>query len=344
MAPFACDLQGSWPSFGVTALFAPSGAGKTTLLRFFAGLVNPGKHDFLTFNGDDWARLGHVVPLHRRNIACVFQHHALLSHLTVEKNIAFAQRFHKNKLSQADLREIFEIMDVLPLLKKMPSHLSGGERQRAVIALALLQSPRWLLLDEPMTGIDYKHKKIILKFIKNFCIKHKIPIFMISHQMEDMIDIADHLVLMEKGHFIAEGTFLDVVNKFQPFERASEGAYQLFEMVVCHENEGVFRLKDNAFTLDIVSCYLAVGECVRIKVAARDVSLSLKPQESSMLNTLAATISSIKVDESEGYTLVTLVVESHIIFSEISTFSYKRLKLAVGMQVFAQIKATALRL
>ncbi|HTR00026.1 MAG TPA: ATP-binding cassette domain-containing protein, partial [Candidatus Acidoferrum sp.] len=142
--PIALEL----PATGITTIFGASGTGKTSLLRTIAGLD---RHDgaVIRFSGDVWQEGSTFVPTHRRNVGYVFQDDNLFLHLSVFGNLRFAAK--RANASREAMEQLVEDLELAHLLGRMPSQLSGGEKQKTAIARVLLQRPRLLLLDEPLS-------------------------------------------------------------------------------------------------------------------------------------------------------------------------------------------------
>lgn len=173
------DVDLTLPSRGVTVFFGPSGSGKTTLLRCIAGLERA-RNGFVSFKGDVWQDASIWVPTHKRPLAYVFQEASLFSHLTVLGNLRYGlQRVEVQQGINFD--QIIGLLGIGHLLKRRPDRLSGGERQRVAIARALAVSPRLLLMDEPLSGLDLKRKREILPYLERLHDELAIPVLYVTH-------------------------------------------------------------------------------------------------------------------------------------------------------------------
>ena len=332
------------PSEGVTAIFGASGEGKSSLLRFFAGLESCVEADKLSVNGEVWCGSPRVLSPRKRQVGYVPQQGALLSHLSVEGNVRFQRKHQLATFDQKLFEELVQVFQIEHLLKQMPDALSGGERQRCLMVLALLVDPKWLLLDEAFSGIGSHHKKALLKYIKAFAEKKNIPVCFVSHQLDEILLFADFLVLMKDSKPIVSGIMLDILNSHQPQGLMSKGKYQVVSMQVERVQDGLCTLKSGQFCLHVINSDVSFGEQVHIVISAKDVSVSLAQSHSSLLNQLPASIVGIECHKTEGFALITLNLGETKIFAQISMLSLKKLRLELGMQVVAQIKATALTL
>lgn len=211
---FCVDAAFAGPESGVTALFGPSGAGKTSLINMVAGLMQPDAGR-ISVNGlclfDSSRRID--LPPEKRRIGYVFQDGRLLPHLSVRANLTYGMR-----LTPADHRfvafdDVVELLGIGHLLTRRPAKLSGGEKQRVAIGRALLTCPALLLMDEPLASLDGSRKAEVLPFIMRLSREYAIPILYVSHIMDEILNLADHLVLMDKGRVVASGDLDDLLGR-----------------------------------------------------------------------------------------------------------------------------------
>src|SRR3954470_7221754 len=184
----------------VTGLFGPSGAGKTTLVNMIAGLLRPDRgviavDDAVLYDRNE----DRDVPAHRRRIGYVFQDSRLFPHLSVAQNLDYGRRMNGLALDDAEARRVTDMLDIGHLLQRRPGGLSGGERQRISIGRALLAQPRLLLLDEPMGALDDARKAEIMPYLIRLRDDGKVPMVLVSHDAEDMRQLAGHVVLIKAG-------------------------------------------------------------------------------------------------------------------------------------------------
>jgi molybdate transport system ATP-binding protein len=191
------------------ALVGPSGAGKTTVLRAIAGLVRPSSGR-ITAGGNVWFDAAEDVCLapDRRRVGLVFQDYALFPHLTVRQNIEYAR--HRS----AD--EYLDRFSIRHLERARPSDLSGGERQRVALGRALMSGPSLLLLDEPLAAVDVPLRRRILPYLQRVRDELRIPIVYVSHDRDEVAELAEVVVLIDGGKIIA----VDEVNRFHQRRRA----------------------------------------------------------------------------------------------------------------------------
>jgi molybdate transport system ATP-binding protein len=203
-------------SSGLTALVGPSGSGKTTLLNVVAGLTRP-KHAVILLHDDVLADTGTQtwLPSHRRHIGYVFQDPRLFPHLTVRQNLLYGRWFNHAGRDAIEPDEVIDLLNLSALLPRRPSRLSGGEQQRVALGRALLTSPRLLLLDEPLASIDQAHRLEILPYLDRLRAAHKMPVVYVTHTWAEVAARADHVLQLEAGKVVFNGTVAEAPKAFQ---------------------------------------------------------------------------------------------------------------------------------
>ena len=202
-----------FPQGELTALLGPSGCGKTTLLRCIAGLEHPDSGQVLLDGADASDR--HV---RERQVGFVFQHYALFKHMTVFENVAFGLRVkpRKERPSEEQIRrkvkELLELVQLDWLADRYPPQLSGGQRQRIALARALAVEPRVLLLDEPFGALDAKVRKELRRWLRRLHDELHVTSIFVTHDQEEALEVADRVVLMNKGHVEQLGSPDEVYN------------------------------------------------------------------------------------------------------------------------------------
>ena len=193
-------------STNLTGIFGKSGSGKTTLLETLAGLHKP-QHGAIKFNDRilvDTKDNIFISPQKRR-ISLVFQDLRLFEHLGVEANLNFGRRLLAETDQKIKFEEVIKILELEKFLSRPPESLSGGERQRVAIGRALLCSPELLLLDEPFSAIDHGMKQTILPYLSKIEKAFNIPMLIVSHHLPDLLQLTDHILLLEDGALKAQG-------------------------------------------------------------------------------------------------------------------------------------------
>jgi len=224
------DVSLSVPSGELVALLGPSGCGKTTLLRIIAGLEAPDSGNVL-FNGEDTTER-HV---RERQVGFVFQHYALFRHMTVFENVAFGLRVRPKhtRPNEAEIRrrvhELLELVQLDWLADRYPPQLSGGQRQRIALARALAVEPKVLLLDEPFGALDAQVRKDLRRWLRRLHDELHITSVFVTHDQEEALEVADRIVVMNKGVVEQIGTPSDVYdNPASPFVYHFLGNVNLF--------------------------------------------------------------------------------------------------------------------
>ncbi len=346
---FNLDTDLRLPGTGVTALFGPSGSGKTTLLRCFAGLQRAAR-GHLTINGDCWHDDSRkfYLPTHRRPLGYVFQEASLFSRLSVQRNLEFGMKRVPATERRVAWGQAIELLGIGHLLERMPSGLSGGERQRVGIARALLTSPRLLLLDEPLASLDLARKQEILPYLERLHDELSIPIVYVSHSPDEVARLADHIVVLDQGKVLADGPLAETLARLDLPIRLGEDAGVVLE--------GTLAERDLQWSLARVDVGVGVGgeslwvrdtgtpvgHRVRLRILARDVSIALQRFDSSIVNSLPATVLDQGEDNHPALVLMRLQVVKEIVLARLTRRSAAHLGLSVGQQVWVQIKAVAL--
>ena len=198
------------PSGSLLALLGPSGSGKTTLLRIIAGLESADAGKVIC----DGADITHSNA-RDRNMGFVFQHYALFRHMTVFENVAFGLRVRKTaKAEIADrVHELLKLVRLDNLEKRFPSQLSGGQRQRVALARALAIRPNVLLLDEPFGALDAKVRAELRAWIRRLHDEIHMTSVFVTHDQEEAFEVADHVVVMNKGRIEQVGTPAEVFER-----------------------------------------------------------------------------------------------------------------------------------
>ena len=340
---FELDVDLKCPDQGITALLGPSGCGKTTLLRAIAGLEVC--HDGYLKVGDmTWQSASQFVPPHQRRLGYVFQEASLFAHLRVRGNVEYGLKRVPASERKIALSNVVELLGIGQLLDRNIDQLSGGEQQRVAIARALAVSPDILLMDEPLAALDLARKQEIMPYLESLRDELDIPVLYVSHSPDEVARLADHLVLLEAGRVMAQGGTGDMLTRLDlPLARGSDAEALIEATVAGHDERYHLTYLDFAggrFT--VVRKDLPVGSTARLRIAARDVSLTLVPQtDTSILNIFPATVDEL-IPEGEAQMMVRLLVGGAPMLSRITRKSASGLDLQPGKQVYAQAKSVAL--
>jgi len=196
---------------GFTVIFGPSGAGKTTLLDLVAGLLTAdyGRISFHSGESDhtffDSTRAINTVAQHR-HLGYVFQTLALFPHLTVAENVEYGLHSLSERERRDRVSEILESFRIPHLATQRPDRISGGERQRVAVARSLVARPRALLLDEPLSALDYTIKSKIIADLLEWNRQHRIPVLYVTHAIDEAFAVGDRAILLNSGSITGDGT------------------------------------------------------------------------------------------------------------------------------------------
>lgn len=328
---------------GVTALYGRSGSGKTSVINMVAGLARPDEGR-IEVDGrvlfDSTANID-LVP-ERRRLGYVFQEHRLFPHLSVRGNLVFGRNRLPDAERSVDFDQVVGVLGIAPLLDRRPANLSGGEKQRVAIGRALLASPRILLMDEPLAALDSGRKTELLPFIAELSRQFAIPILYVSHAMDEVLRLADTLVLMDSGRVAAAGPLEQLMA--DPALRPLTGRYEagavVAAIVASHDSAyGISRLSFGGGTLLVSRTDLPVGAKVRVRIHARDIAIAIEPPERvSIRNVLAAVVTSVTPADSFLVDVV-LSCGGAPLWVQITALAQAQLGLVPGMRVHALIKA-----
>lgn len=341
---FSLDVDLQLPCRGVIALFGRSGSGKTSLLRCIAGLEEAAQGT-LHFNGHIWQDGKTFVPTYRRRLGYVFQEASLLPHLNARDNLEFASKRAAEVMPEAERQRIIELLGMGSLLDRSPAQLSGGERQRVAIGRALLSKPRLLLMDEPLASLDQARKQEILPYLETLKTELDVPIIYVSHSPDEVARLADTLVAMEDGKIVASGPLNDTLTRLDfPIKLGEEVGSVVQATVV--EKDSQWQLAKAAFDggeLWFRDSGHTIGSPVRVRVFARDISLSLQHHEdTSIVNSLPAVVEDISTEQHPGLALVRLRLGNTPLVARLTQRSAHHLALAPGKPIWAQIKSVAI--
>jgi molybdate transport system ATP-binding protein len=277
---FALDAAFQAPTPGVIGLFGRSGCGKTTLLHAIAGLLEP-RDGRIALDGDVYFAVRETnVAAERRRIGCVFQDARLFPHRSVSGNLRYGLRRAPSDSRRIGFDDVVELLGLRGLLQRRPHQLSGGERHRVAIGRALLSQPRLLMLDEPLASQDLARRSELLPYLERLCSGLRMPILYVSHQFDEVVRLATHVVVLEDGRVAAQG---DVASASRsPALRSIVGAEGIGSVLdgVAEAREpdtGLTRVRVGTQSLRVALGDVPPGSRVRIHLLARDVLLASAP-------------------------------------------------------------------
>lgn len=341
---FQLQVECEFPDHGITALFGRSGSGKTTVLRCIAGLERVA-HASVRFNGEVWQDERQFLPTHQRPLGYVFQESSLFAHLDVRGNLEYGLRRVPAAQRRIGFDQAVRYMGLESLLTHRADQLSGGQRQRVAIARALLTSPQLLLMDEPLSSLDLVSRAEILPHLERLHDELSIPIVYVSHEIGEVMRIADHIALLEAGHIRAFGSIHEMLTRPDLPLAHLEEAGSIFDGLIA-EHDPHYHLSYVGIAAGRLAISLRaapIGQPVRVRIDARDVSLALEPpRHTSITNILPGRVMDVTEDRDPAQCLVRIDVGGRPLLARITQRSVAQLAIAPGLALYAQVKSVAL--
>jgi molybdate transport system ATP-binding protein len=342
---FALNVRFELPTPGVVALFGRSGCGKSTLVNIIAGLLAP---DSGRVTLDDAVLLDTQrrieLPPERRRIGYVFQDARLFPHLRVHANLRYAEKRAVGP-PFVTLDAVSNLLDLGPLMQRRTHQLSGGERQRVAIGRALLAQPRLLLLDEPLAALDSARREEVLPYLETLRDQLAIPMVYVSHDFDEVLRLATHIVLMQSGAVVAQGGIGEM--SLDPQLRSIIGPDEvgaIIEGVVLgiDPDSDLTRVGIGHGELKVQTQGHAPGTLLRVQLLARDIIVSTqKPTHLSVRNNLAGVVTGIISDADSD--LVTIDIGATPIMARVTKAATRDLSLRPGLAAWALVKSVSLR-
>lgn len=331
---------------GITGIYGPSGSGKTSMLNAICGLSQP-QRGTIAINGttvfDSKAKKN--MPVEKRNIGYVFQEGRLFPHMSIEQNLRYGIKQHKeNKLS---FEEVVELLNISHILSSKPAKVSGGERQRTALGRSLLSSPELLLLDEPFSAVDTGLREQILPFLLKIHKRVSIPILVVSHDITDLLKLSNQLCIIKQGRCIGHGDYHYLLKQKEIQEIL--GVNSLINSVdmkvsFVDEQNGLSILSSNGSKVSVL-CERStqpyqIGQEIKIFVRPDDIALSSERIENiTIQNQLQGTIADIIKREQ---VMLCIVDVGFPLIVEITAKSLKRLKIETGSNIWCLFKSVAI--
>lgn len=343
---FSLDADIVLPMRGVSGVFGVSGSGKTTLLRCIAGL-EAGTSGKLVVDGEVWQdeHGGVSRPTHQREIGYVFQEPRLFSNLDVRRNLAYGVKRRRTGAPAIGFDQIVGLLGLEDLLERRPDALSGGEAQRVAIARALLRAPRFVLMDEPLAALDRQRKDEVLPFFDRLHAELAIPIVYVSHSIDEICRLCDHLVVMQEGRVVANGELQSVLSQLDLPMLAGEEAGSVIQTTVIDydADDKLTRLGFSGGEFLVAGRAGRAGQPLRLRIKANDISLCReRPRQTTILNIVPAEVDELRECD-DSMTLVRLKVGSDRLVARITRRSCREMRLEAGDRLLAQIKSAAIR-
>jgi molybdate transport system ATP-binding protein len=364
LSQFNLEVDLEISNSGICVIFGRSGSGKTSLINMIAGIDTPDSghisiNDQVFYDADK--NINTVT--HQRNIGYVFQQSRLFPHLNVQQNLRYG--YHSKDDAQGSFyQRIIELLNLSTLLTAYPDALSGGEMQRVAIGRALLCRPKLLLMDEPLAALDLPLKRELLPYLENLNSVLSLPILYVTHSLDEVLFLADEMLLIEQGQCILQGNVEQVWNhpKMMPWlNNGNHCAIINTDLVKQHSHYPLSALAiNNTQHLWVKEIKQPLNTAVRIRIYAKDVSITTsasEPSQTSIRNILQSRISDIQIEEQIVKVKLALIDTDtgtevtkdkttsqtiNTLWAEITLWALDDLQLAIGDTVFAQIKGVSI--
>ena len=342
---FALKVDLTLPAHGVTVLFGPSGSGKTSLLRCVAGLEQA--QGLIALGPDIWQDSARRLfkPTWQRELGYVFQEASLFEHLNVRQNLHFGLRRAGQTSRSHGLDAALQLLGIEHLLDRAVTSLSGGERQRIAIARALATQPKLLLLDEPLASLDVARRNEVLPWLERLHDELNIPMLYVTHSVDELARLADHVVMLDQGRVRTGGPITEAMASPELAQAIGEeaGLVSTGQVIALSPTDHLAQVQFGGGTLWVRDPGLTLGQQVRVRILARDVSLALSMHEdSSIQNRLQGSIESIDADAHPSQAIVRVRCGSALILGRVTFRALRHLELQPGASVWCQIKSAAL--
>jgi molybdate transport system ATP-binding protein len=345
--PIPLDLEFTCDPGDVLAIFGPSGSGKTTILRAIAGLYRSA-HASVRSGAETWTETATetFAPPHRRAVGFVFQEYALFPHLTAVRNVMTALGHRPRAERQARAESLLTRVHLAGHMSRRPHELSGGERQRVALARALARDPAVLLLDEPFAAVDRSVRRRLQDEIDGLRRSLDIPLILVTHDFEDVVRLATHVLMLERGRAVACGPVSALMSRPDlSWLREAVGLGSVFDAIVSRTapDRGLVELTFDGGTLLASDRNMTTSTKVRVRIPAREVILATYPPHGlSLHNVLSGRVSAIHTEPAVDHVIVQVAVGGVLLLAEVTRDAVQRLGLAAGMHVHALVKSVSI--
>ncbi|XXN64326.1 molybdenum ABC transporter ATP-binding protein ModC [Enterobacter ludwigii] len=335
------DVNVNIPASGITAIFGVSGAGKTSLINAIGGLTQPQSgsielNDRLLF--DSASRVN--LPPEKRRIGYVFQDARLFPHYRVRGNLQYGMA----PSMKSQFNALVALLGLESLLTRYPASLSGGEKQRVAIGRALLTAPDILLMDEPLASLDLPRKRELMPYLQKLAKQVDIPILYVSHSLDEILQLADNVLVLDAGQVKAFGALEKVWSSsaMRPWlplaERTSVLRVQVLEQ---HPDYPMTALSLGDQHIWVSRVNQPLKTPLRIRIASADVSLALQPpHNTSIRNILPAQV--VELLEIDDQVEVKLRIGISELWARISPWARDELGIRPDQWLYAQIKSVSI--
>jgi molybdate transport system ATP-binding protein len=344
---FELDVAFECSASGLVALFGRSGCGKSTTINLLAGLLRPDSGSIRL--GDQAlydSAAGIDLAAERRRIGYMFQEPRLFPHLSVLGNLRYGEKRAPPSAHQIQLEEVVELLGLAGLLERRTHHLSGGEKRRVALGRAILSQPRLLLLDEPLAALDVARREELMPYLARLRDRLSIPIVYVSHEFDEVLRLATHVVLLEAGAVVAQGDVASVSRRAELRAIVGPeaiGAVLEGEIETLDAASGLARMRLGTGHLTIEAEGVRVGQRLRVQLLARELILAVEaPRGLSVRSALEGVVRSIVPDDARSR-LVEIDIGGASVIVRVTAAASTELALAVGRGVWVLVKTVSLR-
>ena len=351
---FNLNFEHNFESEGITVLYGPNGSGKSSIISAIGGFIRNLEMSIILN--------GHVlegkqkIPSYKRPIGTMFQDPQLFEHLTVNQNLDFAVKRVKpqtKKYNSIEKEDLIKSLDLETLLKRYPINLSGGEKLRIALARTILSQPDYLLLDEPMSDLDIRYKAKLIHFLKTFNKTNKMPILYVTHSIEEISQIADEIVLINKGRYIESGSTSKILNSYNfqnlvgKFEASS-----VLEGFVSKINKpfSLTTLNIDGQDLMVPGSPGSLNDFVRVRIRSRDIIITpIKINSYIAENLLIGKILEIEIEKKTAFSELVIALvnktnenKAQILRVRITTYNLEKMNLSDHKKVYIYIRSVSI--
>lgn len=332
---------------GIVGIFGPSGSGKSSFLKIMAGIEHPDNGQIIVRGREFYNRSCKIkVPARKRKMGLVFQEGRLFPHMSIRKNLLFG--FEDG--AAIGLDEVIDLLEIGHLLNKKPHQCSGGEQQRVAIGRMLLSSPEVLMLDEPFSSLDQRLRRSIIPYLIKIHQKYGLPIWVVSHDICDLLMLTDQLIIMNNGQVVGNGMYHELLfDSLATSVLQQEDEINAVRLPVYHV-EQVNGMKAYHYQKQTSSNYLLldvdqeleIGDQLIVSISPRNISLSLhQVDDISTRNQLMGEITSIK---ERGKKVFCQVDIGFSVLVEITRSACDKMGLKEGMNIYCLFKSSSVKI
>ncbi len=343
---FTLQIKAQLSTQGICAVFGRSGSGKTSLINMIAGIDKPDSGQISNPQECFFdSQKGINTAVHLRQIGYVFQQARLFPHYSVDANLRYG--YHaKDDPDNSFFQQVLQLLDIASLLKRYPNELSGGEQQRVAIGRALLRKPKLLLMDEPLASLDLPRKQELLPYLAKLNKALKLPILYVTHSLDEVLYLADEILLIDKGKMLLHDDVETVWNHplMQPWLNQDRQSAILHADITQHHSKYALTALalSKEHTLWVRKIEQPINSALRVRIYAKDVSITLSKlptEQSSIRNVFLTKIEEIQIEQQN--VRLKLALADNILWADITLWALDDLQLTLNQQVYAQIKGVS---